>query len=116
MILKYLIKFFLAGCLLISISGNSYAGELSPFKKTLPGYKYNFPRDFFSHDDFKVEWWYYTGNLEAEDGSQFGYQLTFFRVALDGANKIPNPSRWKITQLYFAHMTVTDVDNKRFYF
>tara|TARA_B100000686_G_C16800620_1_gene985710 strand:- start:3228 stop:4367 length:1140 start_codon:yes stop_codon:yes gene_type:complete len=116
MILKCFLKFFLVILLLSFISSNSSGEERSSFKQALPGYEYSFPRDFFSHDDFKVEWWYYTGNLEGEDGLQFGYQLTFFRVDLDGTNTIPNPSRWKIKQIYFAHMTVTDIDNKKFYF
>lgn len=88
-----------------------------PFRQALPGYEYSFPRDFGSHDDFRVEWWYYTGNLEDESGKRsFGYQLTFFRVALEGAEKIDNPSRWKADRIYFSHLTVSDVDGRKFYF
>ena len=36
-----------------------------------------FPRDHWSHPDYRIEWWYYTGNLEGERGQRFGYQLTF---------------------------------------
>ena len=43
------------------------------FQPALPGYSYQFPRDNFSHDEFRFEWWYYTGNLENESGRQFGY-------------------------------------------
>ena len=38
------------------------------------------PADHASHPDYRIEWWYYTGNLDATDGRRFGYQLTFFRV------------------------------------
>ena len=44
-----------------------------------------FPADHGPHDDFQTEWWYYTGNLTAETGEHFGYQLTFFRRALIAA-------------------------------
>src|SRR5206468_204113 len=46
------------------------------------GYRYEFPRDHAAHEDYAIEWWYYTGNLRAGDGRQFGYQLTFFRIVI----------------------------------
>jgi predicted secreted hydrolase len=45
------------------------------------GYRFSFPRDHGSHPEFKLEWWYITGHLFAEDGRRFGYQATFFRSA-----------------------------------
>ena len=54
-----------------------------PYRKALPGYRYEFPRDHFSHPEFQTEWWYYTGNLKASDGRRFGFELTFFRQAID---------------------------------
>ncbi|MBI4390153.1 MAG: carotenoid 1,2-hydratase [Nitrospinae bacterium] len=93
------------------------ASAPSPFRQALPGYAYSFPRDFGSHDDFRVEWWYYTGNLEEMDGSRaFGYQLTFFRVALEGAEKAVNPSRWKADPIYFAHLALSDLGGGSFHF
>ncbi|MFQ5449566.1 MAG: lipocalin-like domain-containing protein [Nitrospinaceae bacterium] len=107
--------FFLA---LPILSGVSPAGtpEPSRFRQALPGYTFHFPRDHFSHDDFRIEWWYYTGNLEGENGRGFGYQLTFFRVGLEGKKKIINPSRWKVDRVYFAHMTLSDISGKKFHF
>ncbi len=93
---------------------SSSAETLAPFKQALPGYSYQFPRDDFSHDEFRIEWWYYTGNLKDEKDRPFGYQLTFFRVGLD--KSIDNPSAWKIDHLYFAHMTISDIQSKRFHF
>ena len=45
-----------------------------------------FPADHGSHPGYRTEWWYFTGNLSADDGRHYGYQLTFFRVAL-----VPEP-------------------------
>ena len=47
-----------------------------------------FPADFGPHPDFQTEWWYYTGNLETQDGQHFGYQLTFFRRAILPSNSV----------------------------
>ena len=97
--------------------GTAFAEDLKIFRQALPGYKYKFPRDFYSHDNFRIEWWYYTGNLKSEDESRFfGYQLTFFRVALDGKNQISNPSQWKVDHIYFAHMTLTDITGEKFHY
>jgi hypothetical protein len=54
-----------------------------------PGYTFEFPRDHAAHPEFKIEWWYYTGNLDAADGRRFGYQVTFFRVGIDPAPSQP---------------------------
>jgi len=93
------------------------AEEPLAFSQALSGYTYQFPRDFYSHDGFRIEWWYYTGNLE-EVGTprSFGYQLTFFRVALDTMGDNPNPSKWKVGHIYFAHMTLTDIAGEKFYY
>jgi predicted secreted hydrolase len=63
------------------------------------------------------EWRYYTGNLEeVETNRPFGYQLTFFRVALDAIDSNPNPSKWKVGHIYFAHMTLTDIEGEKFHY
>jgi len=41
-----------------------------------------FPLDFGAHEDFRTEWWYYTGNLAHPSGREFGFELTIFRVGL----------------------------------
>ena len=79
-----------------------------------PGFRFEFPRDHGSHPDFKLEWWYYTGNLDARDGRRFGYQLTFFRVGVEP--RPANPSRWAIRDLFLAHFAVTDVSGRQFRF
>ncbi|HEX2163532.1 MAG TPA: lipocalin-like domain-containing protein [Thermoanaerobaculia bacterium] len=75
-----------------------------------------FPADHGPHPDFRVEWWYFTGNLAGEDGRRFGYQLTFFRRAVapaaDGAAE--RESAWATRQVYLAHLAVTDQRGRRF--
>ncbi|MEP6955732.1 MAG: lipocalin-like domain-containing protein [Chthoniobacterales bacterium] len=81
-----------------------------------PGWQYEFPRDHHIHPEFKTEWWYFTGNLEA-DGKHFGYQLTFFRQGIrPPSERVEGRSRFVVDDLKFAHFTVTDVMGKRFVF
>jgi predicted secreted hydrolase len=83
------------------------------YRAALPGYRYQFPRDHFSHPDFQTEWWYYTGNVKSADGHRFGFELTFFREGVDR-----DPTRtgaWAIHDLYVAHLALSDLDGRRFY-
>ena len=69
-----------------------------------------FPADHGPHDDFQTEWWYYTGNLTAETGEHFGYQLTFFRRVLTTRDqRSARDSAWAADQVYMAHFALTDV-------
>ena len=76
-----------------------------------PGHVWRFPRDHGSHPEYRIEWWYYTGNLASGRGRRFGYQVTFFRVGVDPAPE--NPSRWAVRDLYMAHLAVTDLGTGR---
>lgn len=82
------------------------------WRQAAPGYDFQYPADHASHPDYKIEWWYYTGNLDARDGRRFGYQLTFFRVGVDPSPE--NPSRWAVRDLFMTHLAVTDVDGKSY--
>ena len=66
--------------LAVLLAGGAGAGE--GFEMPRPGRVWSFPRDHGAHPEFKTEWWYYVGHLKAASGESFGYQLTFFRVAL----------------------------------
>jgi predicted secreted hydrolase len=88
--------------------------EPAGFRSAEPGYRYHFPRDHGAHDDFRTEWWYYTGHLTAENGRRFGYQVTFFRRGVEPDRVGANPSRWAIRQLYLAHVALSDLDRKQF--
>jgi len=83
------------------------------FRQALPGYEFAFPRDHFEHLEFELEWWYYTGNLTADDGRRLGFELTFFRNAVERAG--PATSVWDIDQLYLAHFAISDIEGQRFY-
>ncbi len=74
---------------------------------------WHFPRDNGAHDAYKTEWWYFTGNLNDDEGSRYGFELTFFR---EGASLKPLDSAnpWSLRDLYFAHFAITDVSGKRF--
>jgi predicted secreted hydrolase len=90
------------------------AVEKLGFQQARPGWKYEFPRDYRAHREFKTEWWYYNGYLKSRDGKKFGFQVTFFRVGL-----IPGPipregSRWHVRDVIMAHLAVTDINNKTF--
>ena len=73
---------------------------------------FRFPEDHGPHPDYKTEWWYYTGNLNAENGRHFGYELTIFRIALAPPDTFdaPRTSDWAADQLYMAHFGLTDVE------
>jgi predicted secreted hydrolase len=71
------------------------------------------PADHVSHPDYKIEWWYYTGNLDTREGRRFGYQLTFFRVGVN--QQPPSASRWAVRDLHMAHFAVSDLGGGRFH-
>ena len=75
---------------------------------------FDFPTDHGPHPEYRSEWWYFTGNVKAADGSRYGFQLTFFRFRL-AANSSERRSRWAAEQVYMAHFAVTDVEARRFH-
>jgi predicted secreted hydrolase len=75
-----------------------------------------FPRDFGAHEEFRTEWWYYTGNLQTPDGRPFGFELTIFRVSLlPPAVELPAESQWYGRSVYFAHFAVSDITDEQFH-
>lgn len=82
------------------------------FRPALPGYVFAFPRDHYAHDEYRTEWWYYTGHLRTADGEEYGYQVTFFRSGVAEAQA--NPSRWAAKNLYLAHFAISDIPRKTF--
>jgi predicted secreted hydrolase len=108
-------------CPVVALSGLLYvlpAGALeteqTQFRQAVSGYQYRFPDDHGSHDAFRTEWWYYTGHLAGADGREFGYELTFFRQAMNPAHVGSHPSRWAIRHLYLAHAALSEQDRHRF--
>jgi predicted secreted hydrolase len=97
----------------------SWGADDPRFERALKVREFEFPRDHGPHPGFAREWWYLTGHLMAPSGERFGFELTFFRVALAPPNAAPAPadaSRWRARQIYVAHFAVTDIDRGRFRF
>ena len=67
-----------------------------------------FPQDHGPHLDYQTEWWYYTGNLAAQSGERFGYQLTIFRRGLT-PGETQRESDFATNQIYFGHFALTDI-------
>ncbi|HEX9190186.1 MAG TPA: lipocalin-like domain-containing protein [Vicinamibacteria bacterium] len=85
--------------------------ELTGFARATKVRPFRLPADHGPHFEFQTEWWYYTGNVAAEDGRRYGFQLTLFRRGLT-----PGPAAGDglaTNQVYFAHFAVTDVAGRR---
>jgi len=93
-------------------------GAGSGFAQVSGPRSFEFPRDHGAHPDYRQEWWYVTGNLDAADGERFGFELTFFRFALAPAPtaSVGGESRWRTREVYMAHFAITDVTRGRFRF
>lgn len=76
--------------------------------------QFEFPRDHGSHPEFRIEWWYITGHLRAQDNRRFGFQATFFRYALHPYATVADDS-FGTNQLFMAHMALSDIDGETFY-
>lgn len=88
-----------------ALSGEPQAG----FARAVEPVPIVFPRDHGPHPEYQTEWWYYTGNLQDENGRRFGYQFTIFRSAL--TPELPaRESDWATNQIYMAHFAMTDVE------
>ncbi len=86
---------------------------LSAFEPVEPGYEFAFPRDHFEHPGFEHEWWYYTGNLRDSSGRAFGFELTFFRLAVEP--ETPAETAWDVGQVYLAHLAISDIASGEFH-
>jgi predicted secreted hydrolase len=72
------------------------------YPPVVPGRKLAFPRDHGAHPDYRLEWWYVTGWLDAP----YGFQITFFRARPQEASD--NPSSFNPRQILFAHAALAD--------
>jgi predicted secreted hydrolase len=85
------------------------AADAAEFARVLEPRSFSFPPDHGPHPEYRTEWWYYTGNLNAPGSAHFGYQLTFFRVGL-APEVAPRLSRLAASQIYFAHFALSRPD------
>ncbi len=91
------------GATVVSLLGG---GDTAGFRRAERPGGIEWPRDHGSHDAYRTEWWYFTGNLATAAGREFGFQLTIFRFAL--APPSARESGWAANQVYMAHFAVTD--------
>ena len=105
------VKAFVLICLLpVTAMAQGFAGlgtQADGFNVPQPNPTFDFPADHGPHNDYRIEWWYLTANLTAQDGTPYGLQWTLFRSALapeagDG---------WTAPQLWMGHAAVTTADN-----
>jgi len=96
---------------------NAIAADQSDFLSVTGPCNLVFPKDHGSHWGYRTEWWYYTGNLDAETGNRYGFQLTFFRSQINAPadeKRRPSPSSaWRARQIYLGHAAITDIFKKR---
>ena len=102
---------------ILTIGALSYAADPDGYLSVSGPCNLVFPKDHGSHPGYRTEWWYYTGNLEAETGNRYGFQLTFFRsqiIAPGDEKRWPHPpSAWRTRQIYLGHAAITDIFKKR---
>ncbi|GIW06688.1 MAG: carotenoid 1,2-hydratase [Dehalococcoidia bacterium] len=60
------------------------------------------PQDEGAHDRL-MEWWYYTGHLDLDDGREIGFELVIFQVL-----------RATLPPFYLAHFAISDIDRGEF--
>jgi predicted secreted hydrolase len=115
--MRKVIFFSLFACLMIgSLSAPLLFGAGTAFgwKEIMPDYPFAFPRDHGAHPDYRTEWWYFTGNVRAADGREFGYQHTIFRQGISPAPLEPGQSDLRPRQVLFAHFAIADIARQSF--
>ncbi len=101
----------LLACLLLTspLHAQGFAGmgsDADDFANPQPNPSFDFPADHGPHPDYRIEWWYLTANLDAEDGTEYGLQWTLFRSALAPGEA----ESWQSPQIWFAHAAITTPD------
>jgi predicted secreted hydrolase len=89
-------------------------GNADGFERAYEPRELVFPADHGSHNGFRNEWWYFTGNLFDATGRHFGFELTFFRFALTSEART-RESQWGATDLWMAHFALTDTAARKFH-
>jgi predicted secreted hydrolase len=98
---------WLALILLLAQPGDGYL-------PALPGWAFEFPRDHGSHEDYRTEWWYYTGHLQSASGKEYGFEVTFFRVGVVAPTRRVSENPWQLHDVALAHFAITDIGRGRF--
>ena len=90
---------------------------LEGYAQAIEPRQFAFPADHGPHPDFRNEWWYLTGNLDAKEGARFGFEFTIFRFSLvpPGTDITGDASAWRSNQVYIGHFAITDASERQFY-
>ncbi|HEY7378776.1 MAG TPA: lipocalin-like domain-containing protein [Steroidobacteraceae bacterium] len=92
------------------------ARTANPYARADAPRAFVFPTDHAAHPQFRHEWWYFTGHLDGPQGERFGFEVTFFRLALQPPSQpLAGESHWRTSQLYAAHFAVTDPERRVFH-
>lgn len=94
----------------VGLAAVGAAGWLPETAHALPARALSFPRDHGSHPELRTEWWYITGQVQAQ-GQPWGFQITFFRSRVDATQQLQ--SAFAAKHLLFAHAAITDVRGQR---
>jgi predicted secreted hydrolase len=113
--LRRLLFFALRALLMLLALENAsaaMANEAVPYAKVTPNPTLTFPRDHGAHPAFRTEWWYVTGHVQTATGKPLGFQVTFFRSNTGIGESISGTqSRFKPSQILFAHAAIADVSH-----
>jgi len=106
-----LLSLVLSAILLVTLGGCIPSVYDQPY----PVEPVTLPRDEAAHRA-PIEWWYYTGHLTAENGHQYGFELTFFKAYTppDLPLFAGIPAYLLVDKGHVAHFGITDIDNERF--
>lgn len=99
---------------IVERGGIGLTGTVEGFEKAVAPREISLPQDFGPHKSFKLEWWYFTGNLQDESGRRFGYQFTIFRQGIvppKPADPATPSSAWRAVDAYLGHFAITDVES-----
>lgn len=100
---------FLLTPLLLPVLTRAQAATAVHYAVPRRGTVLRFPRDHGAHPDFRTEWWYVTGVLDAPR-AEVGFQLTFFRTRSGRAEQLDSPLAAR--QILFAHAAVSQAGDR----
>jgi predicted secreted hydrolase len=83
-------------------------GQTEGYARAFDIRPFQFPEDHGAHPEYRNEWWYLTGNLQASDGRRFGFQFTLFRIAWM-PEAITSLSAWRTNQIWMGHAALSDL-------
>ncbi len=72
------------------------------------------PSYMYLVDNFRTQWWYYTGHLKTANGKEFGFEVCFFVRRTGGDRYMGIPVRYYSNPVHLAHFAITDVSRKQF--